>query len=339
MIAATRHDRFAEADYRRMLEIKMRTARDGARWHLIEKEPYRYDFSSLENQVRAANKTGIQIIWDLFHYGFPDDLDIFSAEFVERFARFAAATCRFLSEELNQPLFVCPINEISFFVWAAGEVGAIYPFAGGRGDELKRQMTRAAVSAVDAIRSMVPDTRFIQTDPAIHVAARQKKNQKAAETYRRSQFQAFDMLVETDEKYLDIIGLNYYFHNQWFFPSRRKIAPGHKNYRPFSEILREFYERYRRPVFIAETGIENEKRPEWFRYVCEEVKTARSNGVPIQGICLYPIVNHPGWDDGRHCRNGLWDYMDEKNERRIYLPLAEEIALQTQTFQANKKTF
>ena len=94
LIEATRHDEFAEADYARMAEIGMRTARDGVRWHLIETEPYRYDFSSLANQVAAAKSTGVQVIWDYFHYGYPDDIDIFSGEFIERFARFCCSDDR-----------------------------------------------------------------------------------------------------------------------------------------------------------------------------------------------------------------------------------------------------
>ena len=127
---------------------------------------------------------------------------------------------------------------------------------------------------------------------------------------------------------LDIIGLNYYFHNQWHHPSRTKIPVGHEVYRPLSEILREFHLRYNKPLVIAETGIEDDERPNWFRYVCEQTTEARSNGVDVNGICLYPIVNHPGWADDRHCHNGLWDYPDDAGAREVYQPLAAEIAYQ-----------
>lgn len=335
LIAATRHDEFAESDYERLLNVGMKTARDGVRWHLIEKEPFRYDFSSLVNQVRAVRKTGIQILWDLFHYGYPDDLDIFSGAFIERFSRFAAAVCRFIVSETDQPLIVCPVNEISFFSWIAGEVGGFYPVARNRGDELKRQLVRTTIAAMDAVRAVHPSVRVIQTDPAIHVTAGKNakaSTRRAAENYRQSQFQALDMLcgkiapeLGGHPRYLDIIGLNYYFHNQWWYPSRRKIVPGHSNYRPLHEILREFDKRYGREMFIAETGIEDEKRPAWFRYVWEQTAVARANGVSLEGVCLYPIVNHPGWVDERHCHNGLWDYANEQGEREIYQPLAEEL--------------
>ncbi len=40
LIKSTRHEEFAEADYSRMMDIGMKTARDGVRWHIIEKEPF-----------------------------------------------------------------------------------------------------------------------------------------------------------------------------------------------------------------------------------------------------------------------------------------------------------
>lgn len=335
VIAATRHDQFAAQDYERLLSVGMKTARDGVRWHLIEKTPYNYDFSSLKNQVEAAAQTGIQIIWDFFHYGYPDDLDIFSPEFVARFAGFSAAAAEFLKNKINQTLFICPANEVSFFAWVAGDVGRFYPFAKKRGDEIKRQLVRATIESIKAIRAKFPDTRFVQTDPAIRVVPANKNPQTIvdAANYHESQFHALDMLVGNRApelggapEYLDIIGINYYFINQWQRPGGRKIYRHNKNYQPFHELLENFYARYRRPLFIAETGIENEARPEWFRYICEQTKIAESRGVPINGICLYPILNHPGWNDNRHCHNGLWDYADDTGKREIYQPLAEVCA-------------
>ncbi|MDQ3322382.1 MAG: beta-glucosidase [Acidobacteriota bacterium] len=334
VINSTRHDVFAEHDYRRLLNIGIKTARDGVRWHLIEQKPFEYDFSSVSNQVRAAKKTGMQIIWDLFHYGYPNDLDLLSDEFVVRFTAFSEAFTKFLLDNGEENLFFCPLNEISFYSWIAGEVGGFYPFLHHRGTDLKRNLVRAAISASRAIKNICPDARLIHTDPAIHITS-ENGNFDEAEMHRRGQFHAMDMLCGRTEpelggkpEYLDIIGLNYYFNNQWRMETGEKVFRDHPDYRPFHRILQEYFERYNRPILIAETGIENEARPEWFRYVCEEAETARENGVPVEGICLYPIVNHPGWDDERHCHNGLWCYADQLGSREIYEPLAVEVKRQ-----------
>jgi beta-glucosidase/6-phospho-beta-glucosidase/beta-galactosidase len=342
LIKSTCHDEFAREDYQRLLDIGIKTARDGLRWHLIESEPGTYDFSSLGSQVRAMRETGISIIWDFFHYGYPDGLDIFSDEFPARFSDFAAAAAEYLAPQTDGPLIICPINEISFFSWVAGETGKFYPFAKKRGNEMKRQLVRAAVASIDAVRGVAPDTRFVHIDPAINVIGSPKNpvSLRGAIAYNQSQYHGFDTIcgrsepeLGGDESYLDIIGLNYYVHNQWRYPNRRKIPPGHPDYKPLREILAEYYDRYRRPLFIAETGIEDEERPTWLKYVAGEVLAAIQNGIPVQGICLYPIVNHPGWVDDRHCHNGLWDYINEDNDREIYTPLAEEIERQIDIFE------
>lgn len=342
VIAATGHDKFAATDYARMLKIGMKTARDGARWHLIERQPYQYDFSSVSGQIRAARETGIQVIWDLFHYGYPEDLNIFSPEFPDRFASFARAFTEFLLSEDNRNPYFSPVNEISFFAWIAGKVGSFHPYRRRCSDKIKKQLVRATISSIDAIRLVAPNARFVQIDPAIRVSAPKNRPECRANArgFHLSQFEAFDMISGKQapelggaEKYLDVIGVNYYCDNQWKHPTGERVSRSHEDYQPFNLILQEYFERYRRPILIAETGIENEARPEWFRSICEEAKIAAANGVPVEGICLYPILNHPGWDDNRHCHNGLWDYPNESGEREIYTPLAEEIYRQQKKIQ------
>src|SRR5688572_2744842 len=340
LIASTRHDEFAEADYQHLVDAGMLTCRDGLRWHLIEREPFRYDFASVRRQLEGAQRTGIEIVWDYFHYGFPDDIDILSPHFVERLTAFSRAATEFLVAESGPQLAVCPVNEISFFSWIGGQVGKFHPRLRRRGDELKRQLVRAATSSIRAIREVRPDATIVVTDPAIHVVAKSPERRSAAERYRRAQFEAFDMLVGKREPELggspelvDVIGLNYYFHNQWYYPNRHKIAVGHPLYRPLADILREYKRRYDKPILITETGIEDDERPACLRYVCEQVAEARASGVTIEGVCLYPIVNHPGWADDRHCHNGLWDYADDSGLREIYQPLADEINRQQRGLQ------
>ncbi|MEG5079769.1 beta-glucosidase [Microcoleus sp. AT8-B4] len=336
--AATGHDKFVVADYQRLQQQGIYTVREGLRWHLIEQSPGKYDFSSSLPIIRAARDMKMQVIWDLFHYGWPDDIDIFSPEFVSRFASMVRAFMEVLTEETDQTPFVTPVNEISFIAWAGGDVAYINPFAKGRGDELKIQLIKASIAAIESVWEVNPGTRIVQIDPTINIIADPDKpeDRDAAEGYRLSQYQAWDMLAGRfrpelggKEKYLDIIGVNYYDRNQWIH-NEEPMKYTDPLYRPFRELLQEVFERYRRPLFVAETGTEDDFRPVWFNYVCTEVAAAMKAGVPIEGICLYPIVNHPGWDDDRHCYNGLWDYCNESGDREIYQPLADELQFQRQ---------
>lgn len=346
VIAATQHDRYVEGDYLRLQAQGIRTIRSGFRWHQIETSPYQYDFSSALAQIRAAQKRGMQVIWDFCHYGWPDDLDIFSPAFVKRFAAYSRALAEVLLQETTSTPFICPINEISFFSWGGGDVGYLNPFAHGRGFELKVQLVRATIEAVDAIWSVAPNARIVHVDPVINVINDPSRPGEfdVAEGHRLAQYQSWDMLsgrmwpqLGGAPKYLDIIGVNYYQNNQWIHGGP-PIYRFHPLYRPFRSIIAEVHQRYARPVFVAETGAENEERPLWLRYMAEEVRAARRAGTPVEGICLYPILNHPGWDDDRHCHNGLWDYCDDDGERELYAPLAEEIARQRPLFERARKS-
>jgi hypothetical protein len=329
-------------DYQRLKKQKLRIAREGLRWHLVEQTRGHYDFSSALPIVRAARTTGTQVIWDLCHFGWPDHLDIFKPEFVSALGNYGAAFAKWLKNETDESSFFVPVNEISFFSWAAGDEGSIFPFANGRGFELKTQLVRAAIQSMESVWCVLPNARFVHVDPIIHVAAMLKRPEDRldAEAYRLSQFQSWDMLcgrlwpeLGGQEKYLDVVGPNFYPHNQWFYNLKgyqrvRKFTPisrRHPSYRPFREMLTELYQRYHRPLFIAETGSENRIRAGWLRYVCKETYAAMKTGVPVQGMCLYPILNHPGWNDNRHCYNGLWDYPDANGQRKMFEPLAREL--------------
>ena len=341
LVRSTRHDEFAASDYRLLQRHGILAARDGLRWTLIEQTPRHYDFTSALNQLRAARDTGMQVIWDLWHYGWPDDIDIFSAAFIDRFRAYAVEAIKVISEFTDRPM-VSPINEISFFSWAGGEGGIFNPFATRRGDEIKRQLVRASIEAIHAMRAVNPATTVVQVDPIINIVARtlREEDVRAAEGYRHSQFAAWDMLLGRSqpelgghEALIDVIGVNYYIHNQWVWEGQM-IVPSDPRYRHVSEMLHEVYERYRRPIFVAETGIEDETRPAWLRYMCREVYTAMQAGVPVEAICLYPIVNHPGWDDDRHCHNGMFDYADASGHRDVHVPLAKELERQIQNVES-----
>ncbi|WP_062205020.1 glycosyltransferase family 4 protein [Aureimonas sp. AU12] len=342
MIAASYHDRFAQEDYTALRGHAIATVRDGLRWHLIEPEPGRYDWTSLEAQLSAAEATGTQVVWDILHYGWPDDLDIWRPEFVARFARFAAEAARVIGARTSGTRFYAPVNEISFFAWGGGDAGYLNPFAHGRAHELKVQLSRASIAAMEAILLVDPAARFVHADPVINVICDPSRPHDAAhaEGHRQAQFQAWDMLagrawpqIGGREALLDLVGVNYYFNNQWIHGGP-PIDLGHPLYKPFRAILTETHSRYGRPIFVAETGIEGDRRPDWLAYVGSEVRAAMRAGVPVEGICLYPVLDHPGWDDERYCPNGLLRFASDPNGRGAEPAVAAELARQRAAFAA-----
>ena len=335
LIRATSHDRHVESDYRQCAELGLRTLRDGLRWHLIEKVPGSYDWSSWKPALEAAEQLGLQIVWDLFHYGSPDHVDQASPDFPKRFADFAVAAVELQQSFSDRPPALCLLNEISFMSWAV-EVG-YFPRVGPRETGwLKRQLVRTGVGAASVIRDQWPAAKFVWAEPLIHIAPKHHGKQEvaSAEQRRLSQFEAYDWLMGREkpelggrEDFVDLVGLNFYPHNQWYLDGPT-IPMGHHEYRPLADMLAEVAKRYAKPLFISETGAEGSGRPAWLHYVCDEVRQARSRGADVQGICLYPITAYPGWDNSRHCQVGLFSPVGSDGKRHVYEPLNEELQRQ-----------
>lgn len=330
LIAATAHDRHALADYRQLAGLGIATVRDGVRWHLIEAQPGRFDWSSLDPMLAAARASGTQVIWDLLHYGWPDWTNPFDADFVESFARFAGAVSRRVGGG-GGGLYV-PVNEISFLAWGGGEVGYLNPFLFGRGDELKAVLCKAFIAAARRIRYADPAATILAAEPliAVHPTETSDEAVERAAALHRVQYDAVDCLLGRrhpeyggGEALLDAVGLNYYPHNQWRpFEPPASVVPEDRH--PLADLLVATAEHFRMPLLIAETGCEGDARAAWLDMVLAEVTCARRRGADIRGVCLYPILDHPGWDDDRACPNGLLCGFSEPG-RPVHSPLAAVI--------------
>jgi hypothetical protein len=336
LLASTRHDELAAADYARLTAIGSTACRDGAPWATVERSAGTYDFSRVARLLHAADRTGMQLIWDLMHFGWPDDVDPFTPAFPKRFGRFAAAFAHWFVNETDQRPMITPVNELSFLAWAGGDVRCMNPFEAARGVELKAQLVRATIEAIEAIRDVLPHARFLQPEPVIHVVrpTEQRHLWARCESDELLQYQAWDMLTGRvwpslggAPRYLDIVGVNFYPNNQ-FTPHGETIVLGDVRYRPFAQMLVDVAERYQRPMIVAETGSEGDHRAPWLRYVAGQCVSAMRRGCELHGATLYPVVNHPGWVDDRHCHNGLWDYADANGDRPVHAPLLAEVQRQ-----------
>ena len=219
-------------------------------------------------------------------------------------------------------------------------MGAFFPYCKDRGPALKRCLVRASLLAMRAIREVDPAVRFVQPEPIIHISAdpQRPEDRAFAAGYTASQFEVWDMLAGRreaelggDETLLDVLGVNYYWNNQWVQKGDR-TPPGHPLHVPLHQMLLELWQRYDRPIVITETGAEGAAGIGWLGYMAAEVRQARQMGVPILGICLYPVMDYPGWDDDRHCPCGVIACSDDWTRRWLREDMEAELAEQQANF-------
>jgi UDP-galactopyranose mutase len=183
-----------------------------------------------------------------------------------------------------------------------------------------------------------PRARMMHVDPLIHVIPPQGHPElaRAAADQRARQFDAWDMLaggldpqLGGHPRYLDVIGVNFYHANEWEYPDRRlcwEAVPRDRRWIPLRYLLAEVFTKYGRPMIMSETSHFGVGRARWIAEVAEEVRLAGEMGVPMEGICLYPIIDRPDWEDPHHWHNsGLWDVRVTDGDR-LERVLCEEYA-------------
>lgn len=327
MVASTGHDQRLDADYRRARRLGLLSLRESIGWRLAEAAPGRWDLSRAVRMAQAARRQGVQLLWTLMHYGVPQDLTLLDDALIPRFAAFAAEVARVLRPLCDGPRVYTPINEISFLTWAASATNQMGP-AGlphhpgqdvtTEGYLLKQRLVRAALAGMDAIRAVDPEARFLHIEPVVHIVPQTDAPEhiELADRLSGYQWQTFDMLAGRTEPHLgghpgalDWLGLNHYHTSQWEVPSDERLEWHLRDPRrqPLSVLLGDVWQRYDRPLVVAETGHVGVGRAAWLHEAAAEAQAAQAMGVPLAGVCLYPLLDRPAWHDPQQWhRSGLW---------------------------------
>jgi hypothetical protein len=324
LVTETRHHQHVFDDYAFLRSLGIAVAREGVPWPLVDRDGL-YDFSRLDRYIEALNRNQIQPVWDLCHYGYPDGLDPFSPDFTDRFAAYAEAAAAYLIPRVDAPCFFTPINEITFFSFIGGEWGWVAPWGRTRAcrEQLRQALCKADIAAVKAIRGVERSARMLHVDPLVMVAAPRDRPdlQEAAERETWvDTFRASDMIAGLIHpefggapEILDIVGVNCYSFGQMEYREHGPHAampPGDDRVVPLCELLTYVWERYRRPMVVAETSGLKEGRKDWLNDVVEEALAAVVRGVDLHAICLFPAVDMPDWHTGEWVHNGLCDLLE-----------------------------
>ena len=335
MVRATGHLDRLDEDHRRAAQAGVRCVRESIGWRLAESSDGSIDLTRALQIQASARRHGLQVLWTLMHYGLPDDLSLHDDALVPRLARFAAEVARVLGPGEARPPVYTPVNEIGFLAWAASQPELLHApnntVLDGSEAALERsqlngwvvkcRLVRASLAALAAMRAADPRARFMHVEPVVHVVAPQAHPDSEALAAQADivagwQWQACDMLAGRLEPALgghagalDLLGLNHYHTSQWEVGGGAQLDWFCRDprRRPLGDLLASAWQRYGRPMILAETSHVGDGRAAWLHEVAAEVRRVRRAGVPVQGLCLYPLVDRPDWSDPKQWhRSGVW---------------------------------
>ena len=317
MVASSGHADRLDEDHRRAARAGLSCIRESIGWRLAESRDGRFDLSRAAQIAASAERHGLQVMWTLMHYGVPNGVCLHDDALIERFVRFAVEVARVIGlRSVHAPIYT-PVNEISYVAWAATQPNLLYPpnnswdgshaNACAVGYAVKRRLARATLAAMAAMRSIDPRARFLHIDPIVHVAAPSDRPDLAplADQFSQWQWQAWDLIGGHAEPELgghsgalDLIGVNHYHSSQWEVGNDARLDWFGRDprRRPLSELMLNVWRRYRKPIVLTETSHVGAGRCAWLDETAAEVRIARNVGVPVWGMCLYPLVDRPDWD-------------------------------------------
>ncbi|MCA0458126.1 MAG: glycoside hydrolase family 5 protein [Chloroflexi bacterium] len=284
-----RHDQFLETDYQLMVDIGCIGIRDAARWYVTHTAPDTFDWTWLDRVVAAAEKYKLTLYIDLWHYGYPEWLDIMSPEAPAHFAAFATA----IAERYPSITHWCICNEPTLLVERGGQLGEWQPFLTLKDPaEFRRQICRCIIAASQAVRNLRPDALLILPDPW-HATDVFSEDHQAAVIDTVLGLRDADLGGSSD--LIDIIGLNHYRDST--LPPLHKLFLNAKTRWPDKPLW--FTETSGPPVGWQQT--------EWFWWMLAETRLANNEGADISAFTWAPAISMYDWvDETLHLANGIW---------------------------------
>lgn len=334
LLKETLHHTKVFEDYRALQKLGITVVREGVCWSAVETAPYTYDFGGLKSFLEAAESLNIQIIWDLCHFGYPDGLYPTHPHFPDRFISFCERFTMFHYENCDEKPWIVPINEISFLSWHSGDMRGTVPFAVHSGWDIKYHLCKAAILGIKAIKAVSNEAVILAVEPLVKVHSTDVDSDvMEVERINNFQFQAMDIILGREcpelggeEGLLDMLGFNYYYNNQW--TQHNEILPWptlDTRSTPLSELLLNAQRRYDFPILLTETGHFGLLRALWLKEVISECIAAINLGVDLRGMCIYPVIDRPDWDDLTSYSNcGFWD-LDSHGNRVPCVPYIQEL--------------
>jgi hypothetical protein len=292
-----RHDEFLESDYELLVAAGCVGVRDAAWWYVSHPAPGVYDWTWMDRVVTAAETYKLKLYLDLWHYGYPDWLDIFSPDAPMHFADFA----RQIAQCYPSLEYYCVCNEPSLLVEMGGRHGQWGPFL--HEDEpatFRRQVSRMIIEASRAILEVRPEAVLILPEPW-HATDRIPEDDQAA--VLDTVLGLRDPELGGSSELVTIIGLNHY---------RDSTLP------PFHRLLIDAQKRWpTKQLWVTETSgpPTGWQQAEWFWWMLAETRLAALSGVNVPVFTWAPAISMYDWvDETLQLHNGIW-IIDEDGKR------------------------
>jgi beta-glucosidase len=321
-----------KTDFQLVEDLGIRFLRYGPPLHTTWKGPGQYEWDFADLTFNDLKRRDIVPIVDLCHFGVPDWIGNFqNPDFPELFEVYARA----FAERFPWVQLYTPINEMYIcatfsarYGWWNEQMSSDRAFV-----TALKHLCKANVLAMKTILEVRPDAIFIQSESSEYFHAENPAAIAPAEVMNSERFLSLDLNYgrrvdsEMYEYLIDngmtrdeyhfflhnrlkqhcILGNDYYWTNEHRVSADGTTCASGEIF-GYSEITRQYYERYRLPVMHTETNIaqgpHGNEAVTWLRKEWANVLRVRNDGIPILGFTWYSLTDQVDWDVALRENNG-----------------------------------
>ena len=321
-----------KTDFQLIQDLGVRFLRYGPPIHTTWLGDGKYDWDFTDETMAEIKRRDIVPIIDLCHFGVPDWIGNFqNGDFPVLFQRYANDFAkRFPWVQLYTPvneMYICATFSARYGWWNEqmtsdrGFVNAL------------KYIVKANVLAMQTILEVRPDAIFIQSESSEYYHAENPSAIGPAEVMNSERFLSLDLnygrrvdsemyefLTDngmTRDEYHFFLGNKMKQHcilgNDYYMTNEHRVHPDGSTEASgeifgYSEITRQYYDRYKLPVMHTETNIrEGETGQEavnWLHKEWANVLAVRNSGIPILGFTWYSLTDQVDWDSALRENNG-----------------------------------
>jgi len=314
------YDRWRD-DFEVARSLGVGALRYGPAWYRTNPAPGRYDWSSVDDQMAWLRESGLTVIADLCHFGVPTwiggfqdpALPIHLASYAREFARRYPWVRHFT-----------PVNEIFVAANFSAMLGWWNECTTGTESFARalRNLSMAHELAVEAILAERPAAIIVQVESFERFTPANASPEAVAqaEFWNTARFAALDLtlgrlpsgairellvqggMTTTDFAFLREqrargqrwIGVDYYVTSEQLVDADGRKRPSPERV-GLAALAREYYDRYRAPLFLSETSRVSSRAVEWLGEQWRETTRLMEAGVPVEGFTWFPLGDVLDW--------------------------------------------
>ncbi|WP_315725380.1 family 1 glycosylhydrolase [Sphingosinicella rhizophila] len=325
------YERWRE-DFDLVEELGIHFLRYGPPIHRTFLGPDKFDWEFSDLAFAELKRRDITPIVDLCHFGVPDWLgDFQNPDFSMQFANYAGAFAdRYPWVQLYTPvneMFICAVFSAKYGWWneqLTTDLGFVTAL---------KHIVKANVLAMIEILKRRSDAIFVQSESSEYFHADSPAAIGPAEIMNARRFLSLDLnygrRVDSEMyEFLMDCGMtkeeyHFFLHhrlkqhcilgNDYYRTNEHRVHPnGHTEAAGevfgYSEITRQYYERYRLPVMHTETnlveGPTGQEAVQWLWKEWANVLRLRNVGIPTVGFTWYSLTDQVDWDTALREQNG-----------------------------------